>query len=300
MPPVPRRVRHHRAHDERARGEDRGNPEHPLNRGGLCARGQSGLQLLYNPDRLQGPAQQARQGSRDYAPIYWEDAIPMLADRLSEAGDAVAVWGGATMSGHLYDLLRRFTEAVGAPAPVIYDLYTAMHGYHALQSASRALFDADAMPAYRLGEADVVFSFGADFLGTGTSAVRYGVEYGRFRDQGLGKRGYLVQFESRMSITGASADRWVPVQPTTETLVAGAIARLIADEGFGPADRVERARTLAPEVDIAAAAAACELSVEDLAQLAQVFANAESPWRFQAGRWRGTRSASRRSWPCKP
>ena len=43
-----------------------GNAEHPLNQGKLCARGQAGLQLLYNPDRLQGAAQQAQRGSRQY------------------------------------------------------------------------------------------------------------------------------------------------------------------------------------------------------------------------------------------
>src|ERR1035437_9974214 len=32
-----------------------GNPESPVNRGGVCARGQSGLQLLYHPDRVRGP-----------------------------------------------------------------------------------------------------------------------------------------------------------------------------------------------------------------------------------------------------
>ena len=42
-----------------------GNPQHPLNRGRLCARGQSGLQVLYNPDRLPGPVQQATRGSRE-------------------------------------------------------------------------------------------------------------------------------------------------------------------------------------------------------------------------------------------
>ena len=30
-----------------------GNPDHPVNRGGLCARGQSALQGLYDPDRVQ-------------------------------------------------------------------------------------------------------------------------------------------------------------------------------------------------------------------------------------------------------
>src|SRR3972149_446269 len=35
-----------------------GNPEHPLNRGKLCARGQAGLQVLSNPDRLQNAVRQ--------------------------------------------------------------------------------------------------------------------------------------------------------------------------------------------------------------------------------------------------
>ena len=35
-----------------------GNPLHPLNRGKLCARGQAGLQVLYNPDRLKNAVRQ--------------------------------------------------------------------------------------------------------------------------------------------------------------------------------------------------------------------------------------------------
>src|SRR5687768_4042115 len=32
-----------------------GNPENPINQGKLCARGQAGLQGLYNADRVRGP-----------------------------------------------------------------------------------------------------------------------------------------------------------------------------------------------------------------------------------------------------
>src|SRR5574342_501485 len=32
-----------------------GNPDHPINRGKLCSRGQAALQGLYNPDRARGP-----------------------------------------------------------------------------------------------------------------------------------------------------------------------------------------------------------------------------------------------------
>src|SRR3989338_3356201 len=34
-----------------------GNPDHPVNEGGLCARGQASLLNLYDPDRLKGPLQ---------------------------------------------------------------------------------------------------------------------------------------------------------------------------------------------------------------------------------------------------
>ncbi|MFO7723884.1 MAG: hypothetical protein R6V49_11745, partial [Bacteroidales bacterium] len=106
------------------------------------------------------------------------------------------------------------------------------------------------LPTYDLGRADVVFSFGADFLGTWLSATGFGVEFGRFRGQPYGKRGYLVQFEPKMSITGAKADRWIPAQPGSQALLAAAIARLIADHEFGSAQRVRPAAELAGDVDM--------------------------------------------------
>src|SRR5438105_8639101 len=70
-----------------------GNAEHPLNRGKLCARGQAGLQLLYNPDRLQGPVRQAQRGSRQFQASSWNEGINTLSAKLQNTGGAVAVWG---------------------------------------------------------------------------------------------------------------------------------------------------------------------------------------------------------------
>jgi anaerobic selenocysteine-containing dehydrogenase len=254
-----------------------GNPEHPLNRGKLCARGQAGLQLLYNPDRLAGPVQQAQRGSRQFRSLDWGEAINALYDKLQAAGGAVAVWAGSTTSGHLHGLFQRFTSAIGAPEPLVYDLYTALHGYHELAATNGRLFGQTELPAYDLSSADVVLSFGADLLGTGLSAVRYGVDYGKFRRQRLGKRGYLVQLEPRQSTTGAVADRWLPLRPGGEALVAAGLVRLIADRALGPDDRVARARALAGEVDVNSVAAASDLTVQELDELARLFATAERP-----------------------
>lgn len=251
-----------------------GNPDHPLNRGKLCGRGQAGLQVLYNPDRLVGPVLQSQRGSRQYESLAWEAGINTLYEKLEAAGDKVAVWTDSTVSGHLLDLFQRFSTAVGGPSPLVYDLYSGFNGYRLLADVSQELFGRAALPAYRLTHADVIFSFGADFLGTGLSAVRYGQEFGGFRSQPLGKRGYLVQLEPRMSISAAVADHWVPVRPGTEGLVAAALVQIITEEGLVAADRLAAAQSLIEGVDVGSVAEASDVSAEDLEHLAHSFASA--------------------------
>jgi anaerobic selenocysteine-containing dehydrogenase len=269
-----------------------GNPEHPLNHGKLCARGQAGLQVLYNPDRLTGPVRQAQRGSRQYEPLVWEAGINTLYERLNAAGSGVAVWADSTVSGHLLDLFRRFATAVGGPPPLVYDLYTALNGYHLLTGASQELFGQAALPIYNLSQADVIFSFGADLMGTGLSAVRYGVEFGEFRSQPLGKRGYLVHLEPRMTINAAVADHWLPIRPGTEGLVAGALLQIIASENLGPASRVAQAQSLVGDVDVGSAVASSDVPVEELVHLAHIFASADRPLAIPGGALTGIDSGS--------
>ena len=254
-----------------------GNPEHPLNQGKLCAQGQAGLQLLYNPDRLSEPLQTTRRGSREFARVPWESALGTLADRIKSAGNAVAVLGGPGISGHVYDLFLRLTKAIGAPTPVIFDLRSTWNGQAVLSNVDNQLYGRAALPGYNVAGADVVFSFGADFVATWLSATRYGMEYGVFRSQPLGQRGYLVQFEPRMSSSGAKADQWVAIRPGTEGLVAQAIARIIADQKLGPADWAARAAGVAGKADVNAIAQAADVTVAQLTQLARIFATAQHP-----------------------
>src|ERR687887_379903 len=58
-----------------------GNPEHPLNSGALCARGQAALQGLYNPDRFRTPL--IKSGST-WRAATWDEAIALLSQRLGE------------------------------------------------------------------------------------------------------------------------------------------------------------------------------------------------------------------------
>ncbi len=254
-----------------------GNPEHPVNRGKLCARGQAGLQQLYNPDRVTGAVKQDKRGDRKFKALAWNEAINTLYEKLDAAGAGVAVWLGASTSGHLVDLFTRFTQAIGAPDPVRYDLYSGLNNYAGLASVSNTLLGRADLPTYDLGHADAIFSFGADFLGPWLSSTAYGVEFGDFRSQPYGRRGVLVQFEPKMSISGAKADRWVPIRPGAEGLVAQAIIKIIADEKLGSPGRVDLAAHLAADVSLDDAAAACEMSTDQLVELARIFVMAEHP-----------------------
>jgi len=260
-----------------------GNPEHPVNRGRLCARGQSGLQLLYNPDRVTGAVQQDGRESRRFKAIPWNQAINTLYETLEDARGRVGIWTGSSTSHHLTDLFTRFATLLGAPAPIRHDLYATVSGYQALEQAHQDLFGRATLPAYDLANADIIFSFGAEFLGSWLSPTGFHYDYSLFRDQKFGKRGYFVQFEPRMSNTGAVADRWVPLRPGTYALVAQAIARIIADEGLGGEERASRAASLAGDVNLEEAAAAAYMSPEELVKLARAFATAERPVALPSG-----------------
>ena len=66
-----------------------GNPNHPVNLGKTCSRGQVTLQGLYNPDRVQGPLQHTR-GEGLYndrfqavpSNLSWDEALQVVADAL--------------------------------------------------------------------------------------------------------------------------------------------------------------------------------------------------------------------------
>src|SRR3990172_7254118 len=212
-----------------------GNPGHPLNRGKLCARGQAGLQVLYNPDRLKNAVRQSGgRGSRQFEPLYWPEALDLLSDKIAALSSAerIAFLGGL-MPSHVYRLTASLLETLGAAPPIIYDLQSALEGRSAASQLSQAFFGTPELPEYDLSQSDVVLSFGANLLETWMSPVAQSAAYGAMRQGGMGSRGLFVQFEPRLSATAASADEWIPVRPGAEGFVALALGRIIVEERLG-------------------------------------------------------------------
>jgi anaerobic selenocysteine-containing dehydrogenase/Fe-S-cluster-containing dehydrogenase component len=209
-----------------------GNPDHPINRGALCVRGQAALQGLYHPDRFAGP--QRRDGTA-LRSIGWDDALKTVADKLTalrgaNKGRAIAVVSQLE-NGTLGALLDRFGQALGARPRVTLEPF----GYEAIRAANRATFGRDAVPSYLFAEAQVILNFGADFLETWINNVHYPGDFARMHAFREGRAGTMIHVEPRQSLTAANADEWVRNAPGTEGLLALAILKVLVEKGM--ADR---------------------------------------------------------------
>ena len=207
---------------------------HPVNQGGLCARGQAGIQVTYHPDRITQPLKRSgARGDGSFELISWEQAIGELVSKLDalQADPKGLAFVTGTRHNHRQALIEQFARKFGAPSPITYELF----GDDVLRHANGMSFGHEQLPTFDLKNARFVLSFGADFLGTWNSPVSQSAGYGHMRQGRKGIRGTFAQVEARMTTTGANADEWIPVTPGTEGVLALGIAHVILEHKLRPA-----------------------------------------------------------------
>lgn len=244
-----------------------GNKYNPVNLGKTCARGQATLHSLYNPDRVENPVSHKR-GDKNWTTVEWDQAIKTVSEALTKNKPEEVAFLLGTAPDHLFDFVSELTKSLGAPAPVRYNALAMFESRATLGEAARAVFGQANNLFFDLAGADVVLSFGSNFLETWVSPVAYTRGYAKMRKGEFGKRGYLVQFEPRLSQTAAKADEWIAVKPGTEGKVALAMGKLIGEVK-------EQVITAYKDVDVAAVAEEAGVELEVLKHVAERFAKAE-------------------------
>ncbi|MGI9140275.1 MAG: molybdopterin-dependent oxidoreductase [Gemmatimonadaceae bacterium] len=198
-----------------------GNPQHPLSRGAICARGQAAVQGLYNPDRFRGPMVR-RNGTLER--VTWEQALQLLAQKLGEtrAGGRAAssVFINQHESGSFPGLLDAWLNAIGMPPHISFDTQSDF----AAIAANRQSYGVS-WPQYDFSAARVVVSFGADFLDSWGPSVSQQLDWADARAD-VAHAPRLIYVGPRRSLTGLNADEWIPCKPGSEL----AIARMLGGE----------------------------------------------------------------------
>ena len=199
-----------------------GNPQHPINQGALCARGQAAIGRTYHPDRH--PTSMGRNPGGELEEIPWEEAMARLVGRLRTSAARTWVLGrdaGPTVNG----IIDSFVAGIGAAGRLVYEPF----GFEALRAATEAVFGVATLPLFDVSGADLILDFGSDFLDSGLSPVESSRQWAQARDLGArdGGGALHVSIGPRLSFSASSADRWIPAAAGSEGFVALALAAAI-------------------------------------------------------------------------
>lgn len=201
----------------------RGNPRHPLNRGGLCPVGQAGLEVLYAPDRLTTPLRRTTDGG--YEEIDWETALGEITGRLTDLAAAGRGHRLAVLTeepGRLFnDLAGRFTHALGSPNFAHLGDGAAL-GYQLTQGVAE-------VPGFDLGESDLVLSFGLDLFEDGEAPLHAIAALVGARE--TAERAQLLQVTTRLSPSATKANERCTILPGTYAAFALGVAHVLVREG---------------------------------------------------------------------
>lgn len=206
---------------------------HPSTRGGLCAKGQAAVQLLYSPDRLRTPVRKRADGT--WEARTWTDALNDVADGLQAVRGTKAVSSGAAgqaAASRVYFLNRR--GSYGG----IWGTFRAEFGSKNV-SASAPICDAAKRLGTWLGVAasrrvrdqrstNYTLLFGRNEL----EAARYRLGFTRELLENIKDGNRLVVVDPRFTYTAAKAHEHVSIIPGTDLLLFLSMCRVILEKSL--------------------------------------------------------------------
>ena len=204
-----------------------GNPEHPLNKGVICAKGASGIMKQYSPARLTKPLKRkagADRGDAEFEEISWEEAFSTVSERLEHIRKTdpkkFALFTGRDQ---MQALTGMFAKQFGTPN------YAAHGGFCSVNMAAGMI--------YTIGGSFWEFG-GPDldraklFVMIGTAEDHHSnpmkIAISKFKRNG----GRFISINPVRSGYSAIADEWIPIKPGTDGALFLALIHELIKQGL--------------------------------------------------------------------
>jgi anaerobic selenocysteine-containing dehydrogenase len=220
-----------RIEDGRAVGVE-GDPDHPISRGRLCARGRLLVDHLYNPARLNYPLKRVgERGANQWQRLSWEQALDEVAERLgslrNQHGPETLAFTHGTHRTYHWDG-RRFFNLFGSPnlcgannicmCPSQAVEFATYGGFaHGDLGRTKCLVVWGNAPS----QSNPIFGFPEI-----VAAKKHGAK--------------LVVVDPRRTREAELADMWLPIRPGTDVALMLGWLRLMIEEGWYDRNFVER------------------------------------------------------------
>ena len=201
-----------------------GNPDHPVNKGVICAKGSSGIMKQYSPARLTKPLRRkagAERGAGEFEAISWDEAFAILEARLGRIrADDPKKFALFTGRDQMQALTGLFARQFGTPN------YAAHGGFCSVNMAAGMIYTIGGS-FWEFGGPDLARA--KLFVMIGTAEDHHSnplkIAISKFKRAG----GRFISINPVRTGYSAIADEWVPIKPGTDgALLLAIIHELIA------------------------------------------------------------------------
>jgi Fe-S-cluster-containing dehydrogenase component len=211
-----------------------GNALSNISSGGTNARVQASVLSLYDDSRLKAPMKQSTvNGRQTTEKISWEMVDSEIGDALSvmaATGGKIVILTSTVISPSTKSVFKDFIKKFPSAEVITYDAVSSS----GMLEANKITFGEETLPTYNFSKADLIVSFGADFLGTWIAPIEFTRQYAGRRNiskenTNISKH---VQFESTLSLTGSNADIRIPINPSEEGRILTELYQSIAGKSL--------------------------------------------------------------------
>ncbi len=201
-----------------------GNPDHPVNRGVLCAKGSAGIMNQLSPAKLRKPLKRVgERGSGDFVEIEWDEAMEIARERLARIRQddpkKLAFFTGRDQS---QALTGWWASQFGTPN------HAAHGGFCSVNMAAAGLYTLGGA-FWEFGEPDwehtnffLIFGVAEDH---DSNPIKLGLA--RLKERGA----KIVSVNPVRGGYSAIADEWIPITPGTDGLFVLSLCRELLRAG---------------------------------------------------------------------
>jgi molybdopterin-containing oxidoreductase family iron-sulfur binding subunit len=208
------------------------NRNHPSG-GGTNSYVQASILSLYDPDRSRGddgPLLLRERGGGRKQESSWDDFLPIGRAAIRKAasngnGKGFAVLMSPTASPTLVRMLQNLKQALPAATIARYDGV----GDDVMRRATKRMLGTESRQVLDLSESKVIFSLGADFLGSDPGSLTASRTFAEKRDPTSGEMSRLYVVEGGFTTTGTMADSRLAIRPSQMPAFLGALGRRVEE-----------------------------------------------------------------------
>jgi anaerobic selenocysteine-containing dehydrogenase len=217
-----------------------GDPDGPMSRGSMCAKGLSGIQALYNPNRNKYPMIRVGERGRadNFKRVSWDEATDYVADKLMEVynkygPESVVASTGGGGNPHISGPIR-FINTFGSPnnfEPGCAQCYLprqtqARLVYGGGPDDNQSIADSNVLEFYYTDtEARAAVLWGAGPSWSGPSMTGRAIADLKARPEGL----KTVVIDPRCTADASHADVWLPIRVGTDVALMMCWIKYIID-----------------------------------------------------------------------